>query len=337
MDEIHILLISLISSGVVFFVYYYTRKYLLKVARTYHFGVFYLFIRLFGISFGILLAILAFIISIDYIFKISIFDAFTEKIIYTTLILLIFGELITNILTAFFSIITFHKEDYEKDLKSTISIKRIIGVIVFIFIFLIALSTFGVDVYPLVAGLGIGGVLFAFAIRDLVANYISSLIILSENTYRVGDFIEIIDPRNPIKGKIIDISWRCTTLLDRNHNLITVPNYKLANAITKNFHLPQDSIILKIKLKVFWNGNIDKLEHLIKESCKEVSTKFKSEFDPKIYFESLKGNILEIKIYIKSNKLSQFEELTHELIKTICKKFEENNMCPKNIIYFITD
>jgi small-conductance mechanosensitive channel len=56
---------------------------------------------------------------------------------------------------------------------------------------IVVLAEFGVEVTPIVASLGIGGLAIALALQDTLANMFSGFYILAEKSIRVGDFINV--------------------------------------------------------------------------------------------------------------------------------------------------
>ena len=97
-------------------------------------------------------------------------------------------------------------------------------------IWLIALITilpeFGIEITPLLAGLGVGGLALGFGARSLIQDYLSGLFILLEDQYRVGEEIEIAGT----KGKIEDFNLRITILRDSENTLHYIPNSQIKKA-----------------------------------------------------------------------------------------------------------
>ena len=82
------------------------------------------------------------------------------------------------------------------------------------------LPDFGVDIAPLLASVGVGGLALGFGARSLIQDYISGLFILLEDQYRVGEEVEIAG----IKGKIKDFNLRRTVIITDDNAIHFVPN-----------------------------------------------------------------------------------------------------------------
>ena len=85
--------------------------------------------------------------------------------------------------------------------------------------FISAFGTLGVDVSAIVAGLGLTGFAFGFALKDILSNVISGILILIYKPFKIDDTI-IIDKYT---GKVIDINLRYTTIIS-DENEILIPN-----------------------------------------------------------------------------------------------------------------
>jgi len=71
--------------------------------------------------------------------------------------------------------------------------KKVIGMGLFAWILVSGLNNLGIDMIPLIAGLGIGGLAVALAARSTVENVIGSLMIFWDGPYRVGQRIKVLE------------------------------------------------------------------------------------------------------------------------------------------------
>lgn len=89
---------------------------------------------------------------------------------------------------------------------------------------LVALSSLGIAIAPVLTALGVGGLAVALALRDTLANLFAGLQILASRQIRPGDFIKFEGG----EGCVEDVSWRNTAIRDLGGSLIVVPNEKLS-------------------------------------------------------------------------------------------------------------
>jgi moderate conductance mechanosensitive channel len=85
---------------------------------------------------------------------------------------------------------------------------------------LMILRSFGLDIGPAIAGLGVVGVAVGFGAQHLVRDYLNGALILIENQFSKGDVIRVAG----VSGTVEDFSLRRTTLRDLDGVVHTVPN-----------------------------------------------------------------------------------------------------------------
>lgn len=116
-------------------------------------------------------------------------------------------------------------EEREKTLvRVFISVLRVAILVVAM---LTILPELGINIGPLLAGIGIGGLALGFGARSLVQDYISGLFALLEDHYRVGEDVGVAG----IKGKVKDFDLRRTVIEDAEGNIHYIPNSQIKQAI----------------------------------------------------------------------------------------------------------
>lgn len=93
------------------------------------------------------------------------------------------------------------------------------------------ISQLGYNVGGILAGLGIGGLVLAFAAKDSVENFFGSLTIVLEMPFTIGDWVRIGD----VDGEVEQISLRSTRIRTFSDSLVTLPNSKLITSSVENF------------------------------------------------------------------------------------------------------
>ncbi|WP_428387071.1 mechanosensitive ion channel family protein [Mucisphaera sp.] len=92
-------------------------------------------------------------------------------------------------------------------------------------------NTLGIEVWPLIASLGIGGVAFAFAAKDTVENFFGSVAVLVDRPFDIGDWV-VVDQH---EGMVESVGFRSTRIRTFYNSQITVPNANLVRAIVDNY------------------------------------------------------------------------------------------------------
>lgn len=88
----------------------------------------------------------------------------------------------------------------------------------------------GIEIGPLLASLGIGGLAVALAAKDSIANFFGTLTILFDKPFQVGERI-VIDSYD---GVVESVGFRSSRLRTLTGHLVTIPNEKLVNSTVEN-------------------------------------------------------------------------------------------------------
>jgi len=94
------------------------------------------------------------------------------------------------------------------------------------------LELWGVQIGPLVAGLGLFGLAGALAAQDLFKNLLSGVLILGEKRFHPGDWIKV---DGIVEGTVESIGFRSTMVRQFDKAVVQVPNAKLADTAVINF------------------------------------------------------------------------------------------------------
>ena len=96
---------------------------------------------------------------------------------------------------------------------------------------LIALSQLGIEIAPMLAGLGIAGFVLGFALQDTLGNFAAGVMILIYRPYDVGD---MIDCAAGVFGQVSQMSLVSTTILTIDNKTLIVPNSKIWGDVITN-------------------------------------------------------------------------------------------------------
>lgn len=95
---------------------------------------------------------------------------------------------------------------------------------------MIILQNFGINVFSLLAGLGIGGLAFALAAKDTASNFFGSFTIFTDRPFVMGDWVKI----GSSEGIVEEIGMRSTRIRTFANTLIYIPNSIVANSTILN-------------------------------------------------------------------------------------------------------
>jgi MscS family membrane protein len=115
-------------------------------------------------------------------------------------------------------------------------IKKTLVAIFVVFGVLLIAQSLGADVKAFLAGLGIGGLAFALAAQDTIANVFGSVVVAIDQPFKVGEYVRV----GAFEGTVEDIGLRSTRLRTPTRTLVTVPNKTMASeTITNISRMPQ--------------------------------------------------------------------------------------------------
>jgi small conductance mechanosensitive channel len=108
---------------------------------------------------------------------------------------------------------------------------RIVRLIVLGLFVIMALQNLGIQLLPLIAGLGVAGAGIALAMQGVLGNIMAGLTIIFTKPFRVGEYISIGDE----EGQVENISLFSTTLGHYDLSQVVIPNRKIVGEILHNF------------------------------------------------------------------------------------------------------
>ena len=108
---------------------------------------------------------------------------------------------------------------------------RILRILVLGLFFIMALQNLGVELLPLLAGLGVAGAGIALAMQGVLGNLAAGLTIIFTRPFQVGEYISIADE----EGTVESIHLFSTVLSHPDRSRIVIPNRKIVGEILHNF------------------------------------------------------------------------------------------------------
>jgi MscS family membrane protein len=112
-------------------------------------------------------------------------------------------------------------EDINQSLFNLL--RQTMQLLALLFCLLLGAQNMGMDVASLIAGLGIGGLAFALAAKDTLANLFGSVMIMLDRPFRVGDYIVA----KGVEGTVEEIGFRSTRIRSAYNSLVSIPNSEL--------------------------------------------------------------------------------------------------------------
>ncbi len=193
------------------------------------------------------------------------------------------------------------------------------------------------DVNGFIASLGLGGLAFALAAKDAIANVFGGIIIITEKPFLIGDWIETPS----VEGVVEDITFRSTKVRAFNQSLITVPNSTLANEPITNY-TRMGKRRITFNLGVTYGTPVEKIKKCIEEIRQMLLTH--PGIHPEtifVFFDTFGESSLDIFFYFFTNTtvweeyLAVKEDINFRIMQ-ILEKEGVSVAFPSQSIYFET-
>jgi small-conductance mechanosensitive channel len=221
---------------------------------------------------NIFFIVFAFFISIELFYgDIEIFSRplFSWFIIFAILYAAFVVSDVVDIIFIYF--ITSISPALKFEIKENIApfTRKVIKALLLLLAFTIVLGQLGIEITPLLAGLGIASLAVGLALQDTLSNFFSGLHILADKPLNVNDYV-IIDK---VEGFVKEINWRTTRLELKNRSEIIIPNKKIAESVIINYGDQNKFYMHTVNFSVGYGTNLNKLKRIFKEVIKELKEK----------------------------------------------------------------
>ena len=134
-----------------------------------------------------------------------------------------------------------HLEEMAHDREMTVAtfmplIKKTLLVFAIITGLLLIADSLGAKIGVFLTSLGIGGLAFALAAQDTIANLFGSFVVVIDQPFKVGDYVKV----GAAEGTVEDIGLRSTKIRTAARTLIVIPNKAVSTEAITNFtRMPQ--------------------------------------------------------------------------------------------------
>jgi len=212
-------------------------------------------------------------------------------------------------------------ERFEMDAGARYAIMSILGYVIVGSGIVIGFSQLGIDWSKLqwiIAALGVG---LGFGLQEIVANFVSGLIILFERPIRVGDFVTI----GNLSGTVSNIKIRATTVTDFDNREVLLPNKSIITENVTNWTLKDAVTRIVIKIGVAYGTDIDKVSEVLMNSVKAQKDVLEQPA-PQVFFLAHGDSSLDFEVRAFVSQPTNRLPLTHIINSAINKALAEHDI-----------
>jgi MscS family membrane protein len=161
------------------------------------------------------------------------------------------------------------KIGHQREADSLITlITWALRLIVIIFVIILTLSHFGVNITGFAFILGVIILVFSLAGRDILTDIISGAMILIDQPFRIGDRLEL--PSLDSWGDVVDIGMRSTKILSMENRMVVLPNSVIGKNQVINYSYPDPSYFALVKVVVAYDNDPDQVSEILETAIRSV-------------------------------------------------------------------
>jgi len=240
--------------------------------------------------------------------------------------------LVLTIIGAFLIVYIFNKLvgriEKRGELKkgALVHLKRFFQILIYLVAIILILSLLEVDITTAVAGLGVGALVIGFALKDIIENWVSGIIIISGKTYTIGDVIRV----GNLTGTVTDVSLRTTKLKTYDRNEIIIPNSVLMKEKIINLTSGENEAVASITLSIDYTSDVEKAKAIVENILKDheaVIVNKKRRREIRFIVRNREwANDVEVLFWINNPPNEEF--IKSEITELIQKKFKKERILP---------
>ncbi|MCF8069762.1 MAG: mechanosensitive ion channel family protein [Desulfobacterales bacterium] len=151
----------------------------------------------------------------------------------------------------------------------------------------------GIELKPLIASLGIGGLAVALASKESIANFFGTITILFDQPFHVGERITI----DKYDGVVESVGLRSTRIRTLSGHLVTIPNEKVVNSSIENV-AKRPHIRWLTNIGITYDTPVEKVRVAVQviRDILENHEGMNSEFPPRVFFNGFNDYSLNITV-----------------------------------------
>jgi small-conductance mechanosensitive channel len=199
--------------------------------------------------------------------------------------------------------------------------QNVVRLLIVTFGLLVVLNGLGVEIRPMLAALGVGGLAVALALQEPLSNLFAGLFITMAGQIRIGDFVRL---DSGLEGRVVDFTWRSTSL-EVSTGIALVPNAKLAQAMVTNYNLPTPEVNVPVDFVVDYASDTHVVEALALAVAREVQTSVEGAvptFEPHVRFASFGDIGLRGTVLLRARTPQDQQLLKHAFITRLHSAFK---------------
>ncbi len=215
------------------------------------------------------------------------------------------------------------KMKFFKNKNIFIVISRMTNAAVFLMFTTILLGIWGVELGPILAGLGIVGIVVGLALQDTLSHILGGVSLMLDEVYSEGDYISL---DNNISGTIFQIGYRSTKIRSFNEDIIVVPNGALSKMTITNYSQPiKKTRVVKFYKTYAEDATPQEVKDILEKVAKSTHLVLKHP-EPYAYFLEPIGNVYSFRLCFYVNSPLIQASVSDTIQQEIVTAFKEHTI-----------
>jgi len=219
-----------------------------------------------------------------------------------------------------------NRANHVVDLRLFPLIRRVGSVIIYVIGALLVMDVMDINISPLIAGLGLGGLAVALAIQPTLANLFAGTYVMTEGVISTGDYIEL---EGGMAGYVVEVGWRSTRIRTWGNNLVVVPNARFAETIITNYQQPAPAVNVYVTCGVSYDSDLDHVEAICREVMDDLvqndSNAIRS-YGSWFAFDAFGDSNVDFWLFMQARDRVASFNLQSTLIKNLHREFRVENI-----------
>jgi len=191
--------------------------------------------------------------------------------------------------------------------------------VVFAIGLVVALSSIGISLVPMLAGLGVAGIIVGFALQDTLGNFASGWMILIYRPYDVDDHVIA----GGVEGIVKRMNMVSTTIATFDNQRLVIPNSKIWGDVITNLTANRTRRVT-IPVSVSFGEDLDRVEKVLREEI-AAQEGVLSKPQPNVFVDDLGASeiVMMVHAWVRT---SDYWTVLRSLTKRLKQRLDEEDM-----------
>lgn len=196
-------------------------------------------------------------------------------------------------------------------------IRRSVNIALIVIGGLMLLDVLGLEITPLIAGLGVGGLAVGLALQGVLSSIFASSSMLSDSSLHVGDLVEV--EGGPV-GTVEHVGWRATRVRDFDNNIVLIPNAKLADATMTNYSSSSHQADARLVFGIAYEEDLRRVEEVVVDELTQLRDDFEGavkSYEPLFLYRDFEESRVTALIKLRADTWLDSFTLRHLMVKRV--------------------